>query len=105
MRSPPRHPLRSRVRRSVYADDCGRVSGGADAGTGFMNVGCVPHRRICSFVLATRGDFRPSSSGRGGRRIDPAVVDEEMQFIERKKEFHRLSLNSVGAAGRSDHEA
>jgi hypothetical protein len=93
------------VRRSVYADDCGHLSGGADFGTGFMNVDCVPHRRICSFVLATRGDFRPSSSGWGGRCVDPAVVDEEMQFIDWKKEFHCLSLNFVGAAGRTDHEA
>ena len=45
------------------------------------------------------------SSGRGGRRIESAVVDEEMQFIDWKKEFHCLSLNFVGAAGRTDHEA
>lgn len=34
-----------------------------------------------------------------------AVVDEEMQFIDREKECHCLSLNVVDAAGRTDHEA
>ena len=45
------------------------------------------------------------SSGPGGRRIESAVLDEEMQFIERKKEFHCLSLNFVGPAGRTHHES
>ena len=45
------------------------------------------------------------SSGPGGGRVETAVVDEEMQFIDWKKECHCLSLHSVGAAGRTHHEA
>jgi hypothetical protein len=48
---------------------------------------------------------RAQSSGRGEGRVETAVVNEEMQFIDREKECHCLSLNAVSAAGRTDHEA
>ena len=34
-----------------------------------------------------------------------AVVDEEMQFIDREKEPHRLVIDPVGASGCTHHEA
>ena len=51
--------------------------------------------------------FRPIGSGSwcDGGRVEAAVVDEKMQFIQRKKECYCLSLDLAGASDRTHHEA